>query len=88
MNGYGTYVFANGEVYEGQISKGAKEGHGKCIYQDGREYEGSWIKNCKVGLGKIKFPNDVTFIGVFKPSTSQTEGLFIGPMGPDNLPLW
>lgn len=88
MDGYGVYVFASGEVYEGEIRKGYKEGHGRCIYEDGREYEGSWSQNFKVGLGKIKFPNDVTFIGIFKPNSKETEGLFIGPMGKDNQPLW
>lgn len=88
MDGYGTYGFTSGEVYEGELKHGFKEGHGRCIYPDGKCFEGFWNRNNKVGLGKVKFPNEVIFIGLFKPASTITEGLFLGPLGQDGKPLW
>lgn len=36
MEGNGVYIFKSGELYEGELRKGVKEGHGKCKYVDGR----------------------------------------------------
>jgi hypothetical protein len=47
-----------------------------------------WEKNQKIGLGKVKFPNDVTFLGMFQPNCNHTQGLFLGPIGPNQQPLW
>ena len=43
-----------------------------------------WTANSKVGLGKVKFPNGVTFLGIFQPQSTQTEGLFLGPLDDKN----
>jgi hypothetical protein len=39
-------------------------------------------------LGKVKFPNQVTFVGLFKPEIKLTEGVFIGPFNDNGIALW
>jgi hypothetical protein len=42
MTGSGTYLFKNGEKYQGEFLKGTRNGFGKYFYQNGNIYEGNW----------------------------------------------
>ena len=48
MCGKGTYVFPNGNKYEGEWLDDVKEGYGVLTYVNQERYEGYW-KNDKVG---------------------------------------
>ena len=45
------YLFANGERYEGQLSRGLKHGKGKYFYINGNTFDGEWQGDKKNGFG-------------------------------------
>ena len=52
-NGYGTYKWDNGEVYEGYWVKGERTGKGKYTWKEsGDIYEGDFINAVRTGKGK------------------------------------
>ena len=52
-NGYGTYKWDNGEVYEGYWVKGERTGKGKYTWKEsGDIYEGDFINSVRTGKGK------------------------------------
>lgn len=44
--------YENGNVYEGKIKNGERNGYGKMIYANGNTYEGEWKGNKRNGHGK------------------------------------
>ena len=42
MNGYGVFIYFNGDRYEGQFVDNAKKGHGIYYYANGEIYEGQF----------------------------------------------
>ena len=42
MDGHGSYLFHNCDVYTGEVQKGLKHGKGKYIYSNGNTYDGQW----------------------------------------------
>ena len=51
MDGYGIYLYSNGDKYEGYWSLGTQNGKGKYIFTDGRSYEGEWKMQKMHGTG-------------------------------------
>ena len=51
-NGYGTFRWDNGEVYEGYWVIGERSGKGKYTFETGDIYEGDFINAAKSGKGK------------------------------------
>ena len=51
MDGYGVYLYSNGDKYEGYWSMGSQNGKGKYIFTDGRSYEGEWKMQKMHGTG-------------------------------------
>ena len=46
-------TYKNGDVYEGDLKNGAKDGEGKMTYKNGDVYEGEWKDDERHGNGKI-----------------------------------
>lgn len=40
MDGFGTYIWADGRCYSGQYIRDRKHGYGTYTWADGRKYEG------------------------------------------------
>ena len=55
IQAYGTFKWFSGEVYEGEISKGRRNGFGKQVWKDGSTYVGSYLNDLKHGKGKINW---------------------------------
>ena len=53
MDGYGVYLYSNGDKYEGYWSMGSQNGKGKYIFTDGRAYEGEWKMQKMHGTGSF-----------------------------------
>jgi hypothetical protein len=51
MHGYGMYLYADGNRYDGRYEKDKKEGYGIYSWTDGRGYEGYWASGKQHGLG-------------------------------------
>lgn len=41
--GYGVYIFATGDIYDGHWSKDERCGYGKYNWVSGECYEGNWL---------------------------------------------
>jgi clan AA aspartic protease (TIGR02281 family) len=50
-NGFGIYVFSNGDKYEGDWKDGKINGHGKYMHEDGSYEEGEYVDNFSEGRG-------------------------------------
>ena len=53
MDGYGVYLYSNGDKYEGYWSMGSQNGKGKYTFTDGRAYEGEWKMQKMHGTGSF-----------------------------------
>jgi hypothetical protein len=58
-------TYDNGEIYEGEVQQGFKEGAGKMIWPSGAYYEGHWKRDRACGLGVFK-QNGSTYSGQFE----------------------
>ena len=54
-NGYSTYTFNNGDVYEGQWKDGKQNGIGTYTFKSGDVYEGQWKDDKQNGIGTYTF---------------------------------
>jgi len=48
-------TFSNGAFYDGEFSKGLREGAGKMRYNSGNEYDGEWVADKKEGKGTMNW---------------------------------
>jgi hypothetical protein len=60
---FGSLLFSNGEVYEGQFNELGYHGKGKYSFPDGRVYDGFYKDNNKFGQGSFTWPNGAKYDG-------------------------
>ena len=74
-HGKGKYIFANGEIYEGDFSYGG-ERMGNCTvkYPNGNEYNGKWSRNSECGKGTMKYKNGDIYIGNWDSNNQNGQG--------------
>jgi len=51
QNGFGTYVWSNGQKYEGSFKSGRMDGTGKYNWPNGHSYDGGWVAGVQHGMG-------------------------------------
>lgn len=83
---YNTYIFANGDKYEGdciQTEFGSVErtGRGTHTSANGIIYEGSWDKDCMNGKGKLTHPSKASYEGDFVNNLFHGFGRYTWPDG-------
>lgn len=61
--GIGRMVFSDGQVYEGFIMAGLREGKGVNVWPNGQVYTGSWHHNSRSGRGTHRWPDGRTVTG-------------------------
>uniref|UniRef100_A0A061S2J2 Radial spoke head 1 n=1 Tax=Tetraselmis sp. GSL018 TaxID=582737 RepID=A0A061S2J2_9CHLO len=66
-----------GDMYEGPMVNGVREGKGKYTFQRGGYYEGDYIDNKKHGKGIIKFPDGGTYEGEWAENKMHGRGFYI-----------
>ncbi len=59
-------TYQSGDVYEGEIENGIRNGIGTCVRANGDVYDGEWQNNKKNGKGKITFAEGYIYEGEFK----------------------
>ena len=64
-HGQGKFVYAAGDLYEGEWVKGSKEGQGTMTYANGSTYDGGWKLNMRHGKGRITSINGEVYEGTF-----------------------
>ena len=59
------YRWTNGDVYDGQMTRGKMNGFGRYTYANGQIYEGNYVNGIKEGKGKLIYPNGFIYEGDF-----------------------
>jgi hypothetical protein len=70
----------NGNVYQGQFSRGLRYGHGTYSTQQGTVIEGDWIDDVLNGYARVEWADKSTFEGIFKDNRI-ANGKFKFPSG-------
>jgi len=66
MEGYGTFRYANGDVYTGNFIKNKPHGRGLVMYKNENIYDGEWSEGLRTGDGTLTFGNGSVYLGVWK----------------------
>ena len=73
-HGQGTYVFADGNVYEGEYKDGKKHGRGTFKFASGGVYEGEYKDDKRNGRGTYKYADGDVYEGEYKEGNMHGQG--------------
>jgi hypothetical protein len=73
-SGEGKVIWANGDVFEGVLNKGRREGMGRFSWANGQHYEGNWQNDRPQGGGKLRFPDGNQYEGDVADGFPQGQG--------------
>lgn len=74
--GNGSYLFENGDLYNGQWKKGEMNGYGVYEFASGDVYKGAWKKGLMEGRGTYTYANGDKYIGMWKEGKMNGRGHF------------
>ncbi|MBI1225385.1 MAG: peptidase C14 caspase catalytic subunit p20 [Bacteroidetes bacterium] len=74
-NGYGTYVFPNGNKYMGDFKAGKPNGKGILYCANGNKYMGDWEDNYQQGEGKFTYAEGHEYLGQFQRNQFHGRGV-------------
>mmetsp|Transcript_12319 Transcript_12319/g.26598 ORF Transcript_12319/g.26598 Transcript_12319/m.26598 type:complete len:225 (-) Transcript_12319:778-1452(-) len=66
-----------GDMYEGPMENGKRQGKGKYTWSNGTIYEGDYVDNKKHGRGKFTFPDKSTYEGEFVEDRIEGQGTYV-----------
>lgn len=72
QNGFSKFMFANGAIYEGEMSYGKIHGLGTLKFANGDTYKGHWKMNKREGEGILNTVHGFSYVGTF--SNNQLHG--------------
>lgn len=75
-HGYGKWIGANGDVYEGQWVNGVKEGFGTYTDADGHRYVGGFKGDCRDGQCTFTYFDGSTYEGSYVNDKKEGYGVF------------
>jgi hypothetical protein len=87
-NGFGKFVYSDGDVYEGNFLLGYRHGFGKYIYYEGDVYDGIWSWNIRTGLGYYKWPSGNEYIGYWVDNNMEGLGTKYYASGTNEAGEW
>ena len=67
-------IYDNGDIYEGELVNGKKNGKGKMEYTNGDVYEGLFKDDLKIGKGKMIYANGNIYEGFFAKDRPSGKG--------------
>lgn len=73
-SGDGKVAWANGDVFEGTLVDGKRQGVGKFSWQGG-QYQGDWVDDKAIGKGSLTFKNGDEYIGLVQEAVADGEGV-------------
>ena len=73
-SGSGKVVWASGDVYEGPLVKGLRQGKGVITWADGQRYHGDWVNDKPSGQAEMQFANGNQFEGSVSDGVPQGQG--------------
>lgn len=62
-SGHGKVIWAQGDVYVGDLVQGQRHGKGHMTWANGQNYEGDWVRDTATGKAKLRFANGNQFDG-------------------------
>ena len=65
-HGHGKYVWADGDVYEGDWERDKRNADGECSYSNGDLYVGQWQDDLRHGWGRLVWADGNTYEGGWK----------------------
>ncbi len=74
FNGYGKYLYANGNRYQGEFSDGKPHGKGILFCANGNKYLGQWEMSWRQGDGKFVFREGHEYMGGFHRNNFHGQG--------------
>ena len=94
-NGYGTYIWFNGDTddrswshgdkFIGYFKDGKMHGQGSYFYTNGNVYVGNYFNGNKHGYGIMKYSSGEKFSGYFKNNLRHGKGTFTDINGKEKL---
>lgn len=86
LNGYGTFVYPNGDRYEGEWKDGKRSGQGKLLFnlenkRNSVWYEGTWEDDSMNGYGVMLKTNGSRYEGEWKNNEKSGRGTLIWQSG-------
>ena len=73
----GEITYPNGDVYDGVLVDGKKEGEGKMEYANGDKYIGDWVNDKKDGEGQMEYANGDSYDGEWNNDKKNGDGVFM-----------
>ena len=87
-NGTGTYVWDNGDKYEGEFRDGKYDGYGTMYWNHGAIYRGEWEDGDMHGYGTYIFDNGNTYTGNHEHDYFEGEGKMVYADGSIDEGIW
>lgn len=63
LSGQGKVTWANGDVYQGELSQNRRHGQGEFTWANGQRYRGTWVNDVPQGKGSLKFASGNQYDG-------------------------
>ncbi len=73
-NGFGKFIYSDGDIYEGNFISSYRHGHGKYVYIEGDTYDGIWSWSNREGLGYYIWPSGNEYIGYWADNQQNGKG--------------
>ena len=74
ISGTGRVTWATGDVFEGTLERGLRQGKGSIAWANGQRYDGDWVNDKPSGQGKVHFANGNDYEGKVIDATPQGLG--------------
>jgi hypothetical protein len=87
-DGTGTYVYDNGNKYEGKWVDGQRHGTGTFVYTNGDRYYGDWENDIKNGTGTYTWPSGTEYKGEWVDGLRKGTGTQIWSNGDEYSGDW
>ena len=87
-NGFGKYIYSDGDVYVGQFKSTYRHGFGEYTYHEGDYYKGEWVWSTREGLGKYIWPSGNIYVGEWDDNAQNGLGVKFVKNGDDLSGEW
>lgn len=88
FNGYGSYYYSSGSVYEGNWEQNVKQGQGTMTYNNGQKYIGNWVNGKFDGKGLFFYATGNRYNGEWKKGVENGHGTFYWMEGDKWIGEW
>ena len=85
LNGYGSLINQNGDLYTGNFKDGLYSGYAKMACSNGDIYTGFYVSNLKQGWGMMTYSNGLKYEGEWVKDEMQGDGTLFYPDGKKHI---